>query len=252
MKHNLTGWKKERRDLRDQEFKPGFMARFGMPREIDLSKSKLPRIEDQGSLGSCTCNAGTSAVEYVAIKLGKSVTELSRLFLYFAVRHWTEKVTGDVGAQNRDVVKTLAKFGVCHEATWPYKVEDFEKPPQPQQITEAKQHLITQYWRCPSLYSIKVCLAQGFPLIGGFTCPESLESDETTKTGIVQYPKPDEAYVGGHAVLFVGYNDATKLLKFENSWGTNWGDKGFGYLPYKYVETWLADDFWTVRMATGV
>jgi C1A family cysteine protease len=128
----------------------------------------------------------------------------------------------------------------------------YEQEPSAPARREALKHKIVQYWRCPGLRAIKVSLAQGYPVIGGFSVPESIDSEVTQKTGIVAYPNPSEGFVGGHAVLFVGYDDATKLLKFENSWGTSWGDKGFGYLPYKYVETWLASDFWTIRKSTEV
>ena len=251
--HNLRGWHRDLPDPRDQIFKTPLSARLGigMPNEVDLRSQRLPRVEDQSSEGSCTCNSGTSAVEEVSIKLGHPVTELSRNFAYYATRQWVEHVIGDQGAQIRDVMKALAKFGVCSEKTWPYDVNGYDKSPSPAAIKEAKQRVITQYWRCPSLYSIKVCLAQGYPLVGGFTCFESLDSAAVVKTGIVPYPTPNEGCIGGHAVLFIGYSNIKQWLIFENSWGTVWGDKGYGYLPYRYLTNQLADDFWTVRMATG-
>jgi C1A family cysteine protease len=252
-KHNLRGWHRDLPDNRDFILKTPLMSRlgFGLPTEVDLRKQHLPRIENQSTEGSCTCNSGTSAVEEVSIKLGRPVVELSRNFLYYATRQWIEHTSGDVGAQIRDVMKALAKFGVCSEATWPYDVNGYDKPPSPAAITEAKKRVITQYWRCPSMRAIKVCLAQGWPLAGGFTCFESLETEAVTKTGVVPYPKHGEGVIGGHAVLFCGYSDAHQWLIFANSWGTGWGDRGYGYLPYTYVTNWLADDFWTVRMATG-
>jgi C1A family cysteine protease len=45
----------------------------------------------------------------------------------------------------------------------------------------------------------------------------------------------NEAYFGGHAILLVGFTDSNKLFKFQNSWGKNWGDFGYGYIPYDYV-----------------
>lgn len=39
-----------------------------------------------------------------------------------------------------------------------------------------------------------------------------------------------------HAVLLIGYDDSKKQFTFINSWGEGWGDKGFGYMPYEYVE----------------
>lgn len=36
-----------------------------------------------------------------------------------------------------------------------------------------------------------------------------------------------------HALIVVGYNDATRLFKILNSWGTNWGNKGYFYMTYE-------------------
>jgi hypothetical protein len=52
--------------------------------------------------------------------------------------------------------------------------------------------------------------------------PASMLSAATWKSGTVTYPGPAENFVGGHAVLFCGYDDATKRLTFMNSWGEGW------------------------------
>ena len=85
-------------------------------------------------------------------------------------------------------------------------------------------------------------------MVGGFRCPKSLFSEGTTKTGILEYA-PTKGFDGGHAVVFTGYDDVKKLLQFQNSWGESWGDNGYGYLPYAYVDKGYADDFWTIRLA---
>jgi hypothetical protein len=42
----------------------------------------------------------------------------------------------------------------------------------------------------------------------------------------------------------VGYDDNKKLVKFKNSWGKGWGDNGYGYIPYSYINDFLWDA-WT-------
>jgi C1A family cysteine protease len=76
---------------------------------------------------------------------------------------------------------------------------------------------------------------------------ESFESDEAARTGIIPMPKPGEQQLGGHALLCVGYDDDRESYIFQNSWGSDWGNKGFAYIPYQYMET-LADDFFTLRL----
>ena len=42
-------------------------------------------------------------------------------------------------------------------------------------------------------------------------------------------------YKGSHAIALWGYDDNTRTFVFRNSWGTNWGTKGYGHMPYEYV-----------------
>jgi len=69
-------------------------------------------------------------------------------------------------------------------------------------------------------------------------------TSQASKTGIVLPPEKSDTILGGHAVVMVGYDDQKKQVKFVNSWGKNWGDKGFGYLPYEYLEKYMSDA-WT-------
>jgi C1A family cysteine protease len=53
--------------------------------------------------------------------------------------------------------------------------------------------------------------------------------------------------LGGHALLVVGYDDATQCFTVRNSWGDSWGDKGYCYIPYKYLtNSNLSSDFWVL------
>ena len=96
---------------------------------------------------------------------------------------------------------------------------------------------------------MKTCLASGFPFVFGFTVYESFESDAVAQTGCVPMPGPDESTLGGHAVMAVGYSDASQRFLVRNSWGPSWGIHGYFTIPYAYLSNSdLADDFWTIRL----
>ena len=248
---HLAGWLPDLPDHRDLKYAaPRRLLRSGRPAKVDL-RDRCSRVENQGALGACTASAATSAVEFLYRSAGRPAPDLSRLFCYFATRVWVENrdAAEDSGAMIRNAMKALASHGCCLEVTWPYDAKRYAQVPSAAAQKEAKDHQILWYYRIPNLDSIKLCLAEGLPVVGGFAMPASTTSVATRKSGVVTYPGPRERFIGGHAVLFCGYNDATERLTFMNSWGEGWGEKGFGYLPYKFVTSWLANDFWAVRTA---
>jgi len=251
-KYQIGGWKPETPDHRDILFKVPVFT-WPLPNKADLS-GICTLVEDQKDVGSCTACACTSAMEALYRKANKPSPQLSKLFVYYATRVWIEKSApgDDSGAQIRNVMKALVKFGACDEALWPYKADMFDKEPSPQAQDNAKSHVILQYQRCQNLTAILRSIAGGFPVVGGFAVPASMMTPAVHRSGLVPYPKPSEEIIGGHAVKFMGYDLKKKLLKFINSWGTIWGEQGFGYLPFDFVVNNLADDFWAIRTETGV
>jgi C1A family cysteine protease len=245
---HLGGWRKDPPDHRDESLvMSGLLASAPMSALVDLSAICSP-VEDQGQLGSCVANSSTSAMEALLKKTSRPVVDFSRLFVYYYARKIDGVLpTEDSGCNIRSAMKCLAYFGVSLESLWPYDEERFSLAPSYTAIKDARRHQILKYFRCPNLITAKRSLAQGFTVVGGFSVPENMMSDECARTGIVKYPEPTEGFTGGHAIHFVGYNDQTQLLKFQNSWGTGWGDRGFGYLPYKFVDEGLSQDFWTIR-----
>ena len=158
-------------------------------------------------------------------------------------------MTSDSGAQLRDGVKTVAKRGICPEKVWPYDISKFAVKPPTLAYKDAAKDKATNYLRLSQVANqLKGCLASGYPFVFGFTVYESFESADVSKTGIVPMPSPNEAVLGGHAVCAVGYDDAQQRFIVRNSWGTEWGMKGYCNMPYTYLlDPNLASDFWTIR-----
>jgi C1A family cysteine protease len=218
-----------------------------LPKQIDL-RSHCSSVEDQGPLGSCTAQALVGNLELLKRKHGKKL-DFSRLFVYFNERALRHTIKEDSGASIRDGIKTLAKLGVCQEKTWPYTVKKFATQPPVKAFLEATDYQITAYYRLTTLEELKHTLATGYPFVFGFSIYQSIESNTVTHTGIIPLPKEDERLIGGHALMAVGYNDSKKQFIIRNSWGTTWGESGYGYIPYDYLTSPinLASDFWTIR-----
>ncbi len=255
MPHQISrfGWLPDLPDHRDLTYAAPRTLLRKLPTKIDLTK-KCPAVYDQGQLGSCTANAIGAAFEFELIKQNKlRVFRPSRLFIYYNERSMEHTVNSDSGALIRDGIKSVNKLGVCPENMWPYNPNQFACRPANSCYTEALRHQVTSYHRVErNLNQMKSCLAEGFPFVFGFTVYDSFESSAIAKSGKLNLPKKNEAQVGGHAVTAVGYNEASKRFLVRNSWGANWGMKGYFTMPYDYLlDENLADDFWTIRMAEG-
>src|ERR1700733_10110360 len=125
----IYAWIRDTPDPRDQIYRAPRRL-LGLPKKIDLRANCSP-IEDQGSLGSCTGNAAVGALEHLELKNPAKgyFIDLSRLFAYYQARVIEGTVRKDAGAQIRDVVKGLAKVGVCAEVLYPYDVKRFAVKP---------------------------------------------------------------------------------------------------------------------------
>ncbi len=238
-------------------------VKVSLPVSVDLRAWCSP-IENQGSLGSCTANAGVGMVEYFERRAFGKHIDASRLFLYKATRnmlHWT----GDTGAFLRSTMGALSLFGVPPEEYWPYVTADYEKEPSAFCYAFAQNYQAIRYYRLDPprtdkaalLKRIRAYLAAGLPSMFGFTVYSSYR--QAAATGKIPYPTPGERIAGGHAVVAVGYDDSMRIknanpravetkgaLLIRNSWGTGWGSGGYGWLPYDYVLSGLAVDWWSL------
>lgn len=274
-----TGWLPPLPDLRDYtDEKPEIAAmvkKLGLPRgenlkampdTVDLRAWCSP-IENQGGLGSCTANAAVGVVEYFQSRAFSKYIDGSRLFVYKTTRNLMQ-VTGDTGAWLRNTMGALALCGVPAEKYWPYTdaAPAFDNEPASFVYAVADNYEALRYFchdplgaNVPGgtvLADVKKFLAAGIPSMFGFWGFPSFDSSDVK--GGIPYPCPGEQAQWGHAIVAVGYDDRKKIkntqcnkkttgaLLIRNSWGTAWGDQGYGWLPYEYVLNKLALDFWSL------
>lgn len=212
------------------------------------SLNVLPEVRDQGQLGSCTAHAGTSAASYLHLALGKPDPVFSPLALYAETRQLERTpLTEDSGCQVRSVFKAMHRHGVPLESEWPYDESKFNIDPPRAVDKEAMNHQAIKYLVCDGLNAIKHSIVDGYPVIGGFDCYDSMFTPEVDKSGLIPMPTAQDSLQGGHCIMFVAFDDTTRLVKFLNSWSKTWGQGGYGFLPYGFFNTGMASDFWTLR-----
>lgn len=244
MNNRWYGWTPDRPDVRDLYYK-GIAPRIKLPKQTDL-RQFCSKVENQGSLGSCTAQALIGNIELLYLKNRVPYEDGSRLFVYYNERVSEGNTNEDTGAMLRTGIKVLAKYGFCPETEWPYDIKKFsEKPPKSCYI-HAKKHLITSYHRLKGIREMQICLADGYPFVFGFTVYNSFESEKVAKSGIAELPTSNDTPIGGHAVMAVGYDNNTKRFLVRNSWGETWGQNGYFTMPFEYLEV-AAADFWTIR-----
>lgn len=238
------GWIPDLPDQRDLIFK--VPRRLKLPEAVDL-RPAMPPVYDQGQLGSCTANAIGAAFQYEMRQQKLKDFPPSRLFIYYNERR-IEGTTGeDAGAMIRDGIKACVQAGVCPEHMWNYSDAGtkFKRRPPLRCYVKASENQLLKYERVESPSQIQAALANGQPVVAGFSVYESFESDEVAKTGIVPVPAESEALLGGHAILIVGYKEKQFIVR--NSWGAAWGQAGYCLMPMAYE----FDDCWTMQMVEG-
>jgi C1A family cysteine protease len=246
------GWRPSKPDFRDVPLEiPIAALAHPLPSSVDLRKTgflDFP-IYDQLELGACTANAIAAALRFCQVREGLPALDPARLFIYWSERD-LEGTTGvDGGAELRDGLKVVATTGYPDEALWPYDIVRFADRPSDAAFSAAAKDHVTSYYRVATTAdSLKRALALGYPVCVGFTVYESFEGPDVAQHGAVPIPGLGESVIGGHAVLCVGYDDDHGEWACRNSWGESWGDGGYFYLPYGYLNSSsYAGDFWTIR-----
>lgn len=219
----------------------------GLPSRVDFG-SKLPPVVNQGQQNSCVAfSVGYYTQSYLQNQArnwgydtpaygGAGTHVFSPAYIY-------NQINGgqDNGSYFDDALKVVIQQGIATWAVMPYSEKDYRTKPNQNQKNQAANFKSESYRRLPfdNLQAVKSELASGRPVIFGMTIDDAFYNLK----GQV-YDKPSGRTYGGHAMTLVGYDDSKVspkgdkgAFKLINSWGKEWGDKGFGWVSYKQ---WIA------------
>ncbi len=270
LSHGL-GWRREPPDFRDitfdshevqgilrisNSYKAVSQPNAVLPASVELRKW-CTRVRDQGPLHSSTAFAVTGLMEYYERRAFGRHRDYSELFLYRTTRDLMG-YDHDIGADLRTTLRALQTFGVPSENLYPYDIHKAQAVPPAFCYGFADAHRTLKYFRLDDpelsgkevLLNVRKCLAARMPSVFGLSIYTSFpligEGSEITM------PEPGEQHVGGHALLAVGYDDERMIgpdqgaVLVRNSWSAQWGERGYAWMPYRYIEQKLAVDFWSL------
>lgn len=212
-----------------------------------------PPIDNQAQVSDCVADGTCSALEFVQIRNGLPFVKLARLFLYYNARLQTQDTARDEGTYIRLAFATLTSLGTCPEATWPYDTTKVFTRPSWLSYQQAYPHKVTSYYAIAAnavaaggqdlVNAIKQALQAMHPVVFGMNVDDAYQN--TADDGMVLMPNTGTRVgQGGHCQMICGYNDGLQRWIVQNSWGAGWGDNGYGYVPYRYLDASQVNDLW--------
>jgi hypothetical protein len=205
-----------------------------LPTAADLS-ANMPAVGYQGAEGSCVAWAaayamrGYEAREDVWSTIAPQTTDpahnFSPSFVYNQLNHGK-----DAGITIPAALTLLEQKGAATLADMPYVAGQFTTQPPAAALADATHYKLSTYgYIAPTdTTSMKAQLAAGIPVMLAIKVYNNFYALGPNQV----YTSISGAYVGGHAVSVVGYDDAKQAVKFINSWGTGWGTAGYGWIAY--------------------
>ena len=222
---------------------------------IDLRRF-CPPVENQGHLGSCVGNAVVGGLELLQIKEGIQFRDLSRLFVYYNSRLMSGDQDKDGGTYIRIAMGTLSSIGTCTEQKWPYDVSKVFIRPTWGSYRDAYANKVSGYYRIDGsgqsrVDAVKHALQAQHPVTFGMLVDQNYMN--VSHDGLIAMPSANRGDAGGHAQLIVGCIDSQRRYIVRNSWGEDWGDHSYCYVPYDYLDASEAHDLWVPTLTiTGL
>jgi len=215
-----------------QPLPPAF-AKVAEQDAVDLRKYATP-VGDQGQTGRCSAFAWTHAAEMSRNILNEESPRLSPNFTMLEFQRMQGDARdyeyayegGDGTVSGPDPGQVLVQYGTCRQELWP---DDRPNPLSREEQLEADaQRYKLEAAPLPiAIDDVKKVLSGGCPVHVSMNTGSSFSN--VGRDGVFNAAEAASGRHGRHAMLIVGY--VGNFFTLKNSWGTDWGDQGFCYIP---------------------
>jgi Papain family cysteine protease len=207
----------------------------------------ITTVRDQNPCNACWAFAGVALVESM-LKIEHAYwARLSEGDPHRGVG----KVCPDEGNLD-EVSRFFAANGFCDPGSWPWRTDTVPYAPTPDRNGRSV--------RGPAFEMVSVADSKNWlDTVGPLVTWLGIYDDFAGLRGSSVYrhsTSPANRYRGGHFMLIIGYDDSLGAWLCKNSWGTWWGNGGFGWIAYgdseidqylRYGVRNLNPDPWTKR-----
>jgi hypothetical protein len=199
------------------------------------------KIGDQKNTGSCVGWATADSVlrwHFVKLVKIRRTEPLSPRFIWMASKETDEFVMRPTtfietdGTSLKAALDIARKFGAVEDSVLPFGSGTLYQGAANTFYVIAARLKIASYFNLnQDLGKWKLWLAFMGPILTRLNVDATWDNAANSNGNLDTYT-PDTAR-GGHAVALVGYTRTRFIVR--NSWGTDWGDKGFGYASVDYA-----------------
>jgi hypothetical protein len=219
----------------------GVLAAAALPASVDLRQTWWS-IGDQKATGSCVGWATADSVlrwHFVQASKLLKTHRLSPRFIWMAAKETDEYLTRPTtfiesdGTSLKAALDVARNFGAVLDSVLPFASGQLYPDEARVFYALAAQRKIASYFNLgTALADWRKWLATKGPILTRLDVDATWDS-ATANAGKLTAYQPSTTR-GGHAVALVGYTATTFIVR--NSWGTAWGDNGFGYASNAYAQ----------------
>ena len=214
---------------------------------VDL-RSNFKKVIDQKTTNACTGFAVGAMCEYLLdTEFEKGWRKISPLYNWY----WGKDIHGypndNKGVWLRHSLTALFDKGFIYEQTMPFKQiytrspTDFENSMgMTVKTLYFNKKRFGYYLMQPNQEMIKDALKRKNPIVFGMFLNNSFYGNNDGEISTI-----DNNGLA-HAMVIVGFDDEKQQYIVRNSWSSSWGDDGYCYVPYDYLEA-NSFDLWTIR-----